>query len=132
MKVRNVMLNLICVSLLVTLLYSCSDTQICELGSHTSITIKIDPENMTKSLEVGDYSIDSVCSLAMPNNVNLKSATYWVSWDFACKKTKILLLYIFLGHNRNVINTKSPYPIKRLEVIRWFNRKSMAFNQSLS
>ena len=26
---------------------------------------------MTKSLEVGDYSIDSVCSLAMPNNVKL-------------------------------------------------------------
>ena len=38
----------------------------------------------------------------------------------------------FLGHNRNVVNTKSPYPIKRLEVIRWFNQKSMAFNQSLS
>lgn len=35
-------------------------------------------------------------------------------------------------HNRNVADTKSPYPIKRLEVIRWFNQKSMAFNQSLS
>ena len=62
----------------------------------------------------------------------LKSETYWVSWDFACKTTKILLLYIFLGHNRNVVNTKSPYPIKRLEIIRWFNQKSMVFNQSLS
>ena len=65
-------------------------------------------------------------------DINLKSATYRVSWDFACKKTKILLLYIFLWHNRNVINTKSPYPIKRLEVIRWFYQNSMAFNQSLS
>ena len=64
--------------------------------------------------------------------INIKSATYRVSWDFACKTTKILLLYIFLGHNRNVVNTKSPYPIKRLEVIRRFNQKSMAFNQSLS
>ena len=35
-------------------------------------------------------------------------------------------------HNSNVADTKSPYPIKRLEVIRWFNQKSMAFNQSLS
>ena len=35
-------------------------------------------------------------------------------------------------HNRNVTDTKSPYPIKRLEVIRWFNQKSMVFNQSLS
>ena len=62
----------------------------------------------------------------------LKSATYRVSWEFTCKTTKILLLYIFLGHNRNVVNTKFPYPIKRLEVIRRFNQKSMAFNQSLS
>ncbi|MCI6806087.1 MAG: GTP-binding protein, partial [Prevotella sp.] len=46
----------------------------------------------------------------------LKSATYRVSWEFTCKTTKILLLYIFLGHNRNVVNTKFPYPIKRLEV----------------
>ena len=35
-------------------------------------------------------------------------------------------------HNRNVADTKSPYPIKRLEVIRCFNQKSMVFNQSLS
>ena len=64
--------------------------------------------------------------------INLKSATYRVSWEFTCKTTKILLLYIFLGHNRNVVNTKFPYPIKRLEVIRRFNQKSIAFNQSLS
>ena len=35
-------------------------------------------------------------------------------------------------HNRNVADKKSPYLIKRLEVIRWFNQKSMVFNQSLS
>ncbi|MBQ9177363.1 MAG: hypothetical protein IJ140_00005 [Prevotella sp.] len=34
--------------------------------------------------------------------------------------------------NRNVAETKSTYPITRLEVIRWFNQKSMVFNQSLS
>ena len=28
---------------------------------------------------------------------NLKSATYWVSWDFACKRQKFILLYIFLA-----------------------------------
>ena len=32
-------------------------------------------------------------------------------------------------HNRNVADTKSPYPIKRLEVIRWFNQKSMALTK---
>ena len=37
----------------------------------------------------------------------LKSATYRVSWEFTCKTTKILLLYIFLGHNRNVVNLNS-------------------------
>ena len=51
--------------------------------------------------------------------VTLKSATYRVSWEFTCKTTKILLLYIFLGHNRNVVNTKFPYPIKRLGHIRF-------------
>ena len=29
--------------------------------------------------------------------MNLKSATYWVSWDFACKRQKFILLYIFLA-----------------------------------
>ena len=57
-------------------------------------------------------------------DINLKSATYRVSWEFTCKTTKILLLYIFLGHNRNVVNTKFPYPIKRLEVIRGLTRKA--------
>ena len=71
-------------------------------------------------------------SLMAQNKEDLKSATFRVSWEFTCKTTKILLLYIFLGHNRNVVNTKFPYPIKRLEVIRRFNQKSMAFNQSLS
>ena len=33
-------------------------------------------------------------------------------------------------HNRNVADTKFPYPIKRLEVIRRFNQKSMAFMTS--
>ena len=58
-------------------------------------------------------------------DINHKSATYRVSWEFTCKTTKILLLYIFLGHNRNFVNTKFSYPIKRLEVIRRFNQKSI-------
>ena len=79
----------------------------------------------------GFFRINDI-SEAVANEYILKSATYRVSWEFTCKTTKILLLYIFLGHNRNVVNTKFPYPIKRLEVIRRFNQKSMAFNQSLS
>ena len=47
------------------------------------------------------------------------------------KRQKSFYCTYFL-HNRNVADTKSPYPIKRLEVIRWFNQKSMVFNQSLS
>ena len=79
---------------------------------------------------VGEDAADDVVQEAFLEF--LKSATYRVSWEFTCKTTKILLLYIFLGHNRNVVNTKFPYPIKRLEVIRRFNQKSIAFNQSLS
>ena len=47
------------------------------------------------------------------------------------KRQKAFYCTYFL-HNINVADTKSPYPIKRLEVIRWFNQKSMVFNQSLS
>lgn len=107
MKVRNVMLNLICVSLLVTLLYSCSDTQICELGSHTSITIKIDPENMTKSLEVGDYSIDSVCSLAMPNNVKYYSET-----KFIVKNNRIYVMDSDYNHTIYVFDISGAFMFK--------------------
>ena len=32
--------------------------------------------------------------------LSLKSATYWVSWDFACKATKFILLYIFLAQQK--------------------------------
>ena len=35
-------------------------------------------------------------------------------------------------HNRNVADTKSPYPIKRLEVIRRFNQKSMDYSPKTS
>lgn len=107
MKVRNVMLNLICVSLLVTLLYSCSDTQICELGSHTSITIKIDPENITKSLEVGDYSIDSVCSLAMPNNVKYYSET-----KFIVKNNRIYVMDSDYNHTIYVFDISGAFMFK--------------------
>ena len=48
----------------------------------------------------------------------------------AKRQTSFYCTYVL--HNRNVADTKSPYPIKRLEVIRWFNQKSMVFNQSLS
>lgn len=61
----------------------------------------------------------------------LKSATYRVSGILLAKRQNSFYCTYFL-HNRNVADTKSPYPIKRLEVIRWFNQKSMVFNQSLS
>ena len=32
--------------------------------------------------------------------IRLKSATYRVSWEFTCKTTKILLLYIFLAQQK--------------------------------
>ena len=34
------------------------------------------------------------------NTLILKSATYRVSWEFTCKTTKILLLYIFLAQQK--------------------------------
>ena len=60
-----------------------------------------------------------------------KFSTSWDSCSSRVLEGSCLLKGHFL-HNRNVADTKSPYPIKRLEVIRWFNQNSMAFNQSLS
>ena len=97
------------------------------------LTAKGNPINLAKLSQIFKKNLNEgfIYTLLILDE-NLKSATYRVSWEFTCKTTKILLLYIFLGHNRNVVNTKFPYPIKRLEVIRRFNQKSMAFNQSLS
>ena len=33
-------------------------------------------------------------------DLSLKSATYRVSWEFACKTTKFILLYIFLTQQK--------------------------------
>lgn len=97
------------------------------------LTAKGNPINLAKLSRIFKKSLNEGFTYTLLIlDENLKSATYRVSWEFTCKTTKILLLYIFLGHNRNVVNTKFPYPIKRLEVIRWFNQKSMVFNQSLS
>ena len=98
------------------------------LRRHLTLVVDYDPEGgITVKTTRGKVEVDEPTAKKY-----LKSATYRVSWEFTCKTTKILLLYIFLGHNRNVVNTKFPYPIKRLEVIRRFNQKSMTFNQSLS
>lgn len=45
-----------------------------------------------EALELGNKKIDE-----LRKEINLKSATYWVSWDFACKRQKFILLYIFLA-----------------------------------
>ena len=77
----------------------------------------VELQELTKNVKSGKIFVTAFLDF-------LKSATYRISWEFTCKTTKILLLYIFLGHNRNVVNTKFPYPIKRLEVIRGLTRKA--------
>lgn len=70
------------------------------------------------------YFALSVCKTSNPQPIGF-------SGILLAKRQNSFYCTYFL-HNRNVADTKSPYPIKRLEVIRWFNQKSMVFNQSLS
>ena len=72
-------------------------------------------------------------STKIANNFNLSSNPQPIGFSgiLLAKRQNSFYCTYFL-HNRNVADTKSPYPIKRLEVIRWFNQKSMVFNQSPS
>ncbi len=72
-----------------------------------------------------------VCSLKEEQRITSNPQPIGFSGILLAKRQNSFYCTYFL-HNRNVADTKSPYPIKRLEVIRWFNQKSMVFNQSLS
>ena len=90
-----------------------------------------------------DYTLTEEERRIVDNYNNLKWGTYNLKYlssnpqpigfsgILLAKRQNSFYCTYFL-HNRNVADTKSPYPIKRLEVIRWFNQKSMVFNQSLS
>ena len=38
---------------------------------------------------IGFGAFYTECHKTIDKEINLKSATYWVSWNFACKTTKI-------------------------------------------
>lgn len=75
--------------------------------------------------------ISSIFDLSFPIFLSSNPQPIGFSGILLAKRQNSFYCTYFL-HNRNVADTKSPYPIKRLEVIRWFNQKSMVFNQSLS
>ena len=77
-------------------------------------------------------SFYTVIALYRQNQISLSSNPQSIGFSgilLAKRQNSFYCTYSF--HNRNVADTKSPYPIKRLEVIRRFNQKSMVFNQSL-
>ena len=76
-------------------------------------------------------SDNQIQSLKVQKNISSNPQPIGFSGILLAKRQNSFYCTYFL-HNRNVADTKSPYPIKRLEVIRWFNQKSMVFNQSLS
>lgn len=113
-------------------------------GSRASSLNTIITREMTKandyvlSLEgKDDYTATTIIkhlSKSAPTQITLYSSNpqpIGFSGILLAKRQNSFYCTYFL-HNRNVADTKSPYPIKRLEVIRWFNQKSMVFNQSLS
>ena len=69
----------------------------------------------------------------MQHNITLPSNPQPIGFSgilFAKRQNSFYCTYFL--HNRNVADTKSPYPIKRLEVIRRFNQKSMDYSPKTS
>ena len=54
---------------------SCSQSENNNLGNYLSKTIKINPDNVTEGLKIGQYCIDSVCSLSFPDGIELHEIT---------------------------------------------------------
>ena len=96
-----------------------------QLSTRKSSSVK-EPAVIGAIIDLG-YCLDLTDSFYLPSNPQ----PIGFSGILLAKRQNSFYCTYFL-HNRNVADTKSPYPIKRLEVIRWFNQKSMVFNQSLS
>lgn len=54
---------------------SCSHSENNNLGNYLSETIKINPDNVTEGLKLGQYRIDSICPLAFPDGMELHEIT---------------------------------------------------------
>jgi hypothetical protein len=50
---------------------SCSSSDEIFLGSHKTITYKINTSQFTKSLNLNEFAIDSICSLSLPDSLKL-------------------------------------------------------------
>lgn len=88
-------------------------------------------DNINKNIAALERDKANYNALKEKNRITSNPQPIGFSGILLAKRQNSFYCTYFL-HNRNVADTKSPYPIKRLEVIRWFNQKSMVFNQSLS
>lgn len=50
---------------------SCSSSDEIFLGNHKTITYKINTSQFTKSLNLNEFAIDSICSLTLPDSLKL-------------------------------------------------------------
>ncbi|MFR4049776.1 MAG: carboxypeptidase-like regulatory domain-containing protein [Segatella copri] len=100
--------------------------QTLKVTDNLKIVLNDDFQNLNDVVVIG-YGSAKAKDLTSPSNPQ----PIGFSGILLAKRQNSFYCTYFL-HNRNVADTKSPYPIKRLEVIRWFNQKSMVFNQSLS
>ena len=108
-------------------------------GTRTCIRYSMEPIKFIKTVyHINTYTDGSIMypgktppALLLNSSYSSNPQPIGFSGILLAKRQNSFYCTYFL-HNRNVADTKSPYPIKRLEVIRWFNQKSMVFNQSLS
>lgn len=75
-------IGLLCLSILsIFINISCSEPEENSLGTYESVTYKIDLEHNTKGLSPSQYTIDSVCSLSVPDNLGIFEISKFIVKD---------------------------------------------------
>jgi hypothetical protein len=60
---------------------SCSSSDEISLGNHKTITYKINTSQFTKSLNLNEFTIDSICSLSLPDSLKIVQTSKLIEKD---------------------------------------------------
>lgn len=100
-------MNYIFVGLLTLAYVSCSESSWNELGEYKKETIKINPRMISGQLKKERYNVDSVCSLSLPEGMELREIT-----KFTVKNNRIYIMDSRLGKTIFVFNNTGRFLFK--------------------
>ena len=101
------LVNYIFVGLLTLAYVSCSESSWNELGEYKKETIKINPGMISGQLKKERYNVDSVCSLSLPEGMELREIT-----KFTVKNNRIYIMDSRLGKTIFVFNNTGRFLFK--------------------